>query len=102
MKMTGLKHVASRMNDRVTFLEPEQPEYHEILECFIKAEHWDDEKTDQELEENIAHFMNHGMSRKEAEDYCRQQNGIVKYMKKNRGEVSLTKFSGLLISYGWK
>ena len=46
--------------------------------------------------------MNHGMSRKEAEDYCRQQNGIAKYLKKNRGDVAITKVTGYMISYGWK
>lgn len=87
---------------KVTFLEPTQPDYRELLESVIKADHWNDEKSDQEIEENITYFMNHGMSRKEAEDYCRQQNGIVKYLKQKRGEVSLTKTSGIMISYGWK
>lgn len=32
MKAAGLKNVSCRMNDRVTFLEPEQPNYEEILE----------------------------------------------------------------------
>ncbi len=73
-------------------VEPDQPEYEALLDCCIKADHWDDEKTDRETEENIAYFMNHGMSRKEAEDYCRQQTGIVKHLKKNKGEVALTKF----------
>ena len=102
MKAAGLRNVAVRMNDRVTFLEPEQPEYEELMECAIRADHWNDEKTDKEIEENIAYFMNHGMSRKEAEDYCRQQNGIVKYLKQNRGKAALTRFQGIMISYGWK
>lgn len=102
MKAAGLKSVSCRMNDRVTFLEPEQPNYEEILESVITADHWSDEKTDAEIEENITYFMNHGMSRKEAEDYCRQQNGIVKYLKNHAGEVSLTKTMGIMISYGWK
>ena len=102
MKLAGLKNISCRMNDRVTFLDPEQEKYLEQLECFINSAHWNEEKTDQELEENISYFMNHGMSRKEAEDYCRQQNGIVKYLKKNKGEVALTKVGGVMISYGWK
>lgn len=102
MKAIGLKNVSCRMNDRITFLEPEQQNYEEILESIIKADYWDDEKEDLEIDEKIKYFMNHGMSHKEAEDYCRQQNGIVKYLKKNRGRVSLTKASGIMISYGWK
>lgn len=102
MKAIGLKNVSCRMNDRVTFLEPEQSDYEEVLESIINADHWNDEKTDKEIEQDIAYFMNHGMSRKEAEDYCRQQNGIVKYLKGSAGEVSLTKTTGIMISYGWK
>lgn len=102
MKAAGLKQVASRMNDRVTFLEPEQDNYQETLDSIIKADHWEDEKSNEEIEENVRYFMNHGMSRKEAEEYGRQQNGVVRYLRKHRGEVSLTKTGGIMISYGWK
>ena len=102
MKKIGLKNISTRMNDKVTFLEPEQEQYDELIESIINADHWDDEKTDAEMEANISYFMNHGMSRKEAEDYCQQQNGIVKYLKKNKGDVAITKTTGHMISYGWK
>lgn len=102
MKAAGLKGISCRMNDRVTVLDPVQEEYAEILDSIVSADHWSDEKTDKEIEEDIAYFMNHGMSRKDAEDYCRQQNGIVRFLKRNAGEVALTKMTGLMISYGWK
>lgn len=102
MKKIGFRNVDCRMNDRVTFLDPEQERYDEFLNSAIKADHWDDEKTDAEVEADISYFMNHGMSRKNAEDYCRQQNGIVRYLKKNHGKVALTKVTGFMISYGWK
>lgn len=102
MKKIGLKNISTRMNDRVMFLESDQEMYDELLENIIKAEQWHDEKTDEEIEVNISYFMNHGMNRKEAEDYCRQQNGIAKYLKKNRGDVAITKVTGYMISYGWK
>lgn len=102
MKKAGLRNVGCRMNDKVTFLEPEQEVYDEILESIAMADHWNDTKTDKEIETDIMYFMNHGMSRKEAEDYCRQQNGIVKFLKENKGSVSLTKTNGIMISYGWK
>ena len=82
--------------------KPEQDDYEQRVWDAIKADHWDDEKTVEELEKDIAYFMNHGMSRKEAEDYCNQQNGIVHYLKGNRGSVAFTEFKGLMISYGWK
>lgn len=102
MKAIGLKNVSSRMNDRVTFLEPEQQDYNELLNDMIKAEHWKEEKTDMQIEEKVSYFMNHGMNRKEAEDYCRQQNSIARYLKSCNGEASLTKVTGVMISYGWK
>ncbi len=102
MKAAGLKNISCRMNDRVTVLEPEVSDYGDLLESIIKADHWNDEKTDQEIETTISYFMNHGMDRKEAEDYCRQMNGIVKYLKNNRETISLTHTYGIMISYGWK
>jgi len=102
LKGIGLKNIACRMNDKVTFLEPEQSDYAEKLECIAKADHWSNEKSEQETEADISYFMNHGMNRKEAEDYCRKQNGIVIYLKKHAGDVALTKANGYMISYGWK
>jgi len=43
--------------------------------------------------------MNHGMSRKDAEDYCRQQNELARFLKQNAGKAALTKMTGLMISY---
>ena len=102
MRKAGLREVGCRMNDRVNFLCPEQENYDERLSDTIRADHWDDEKSESELEENIAYFMNHGMSRAEAEAYCAQQNGIVHYLKQHRGSAALTKFGGIMISYGRK
>lgn len=102
MREAGLKNIDVRMNDRVSYLAPGQPKYERRLENIAKADHWDEEKSTEQTEADIAYFMNHGMNRKEAEDYCRQQNGIVKYLKEHNGDAALTKFGGLMISYGWK
>ena len=102
LKNLGLKNIDCRINDKVSFLEPEQFDYAEKLECNAKADHWSDEKSEQETEADISYFMNHGMNWKEAEDYCRKQNGIVIYLKKHAGDVALTKANGYMISYGWK
>ncbi len=102
MKRMGLKNIDCRMNDRINFIEPEQEGYKQKLMDTIKSDHWDDEKSDAQIESDVRYFMNHGMNRKEAEDYCRQQNGIVHFLKSNMEEVSITKFNGIVISYGWK
>lgn len=102
MKKHGLRDIGCRMNDRVTFLEPEQDDYTQTLLDIAGADHWILEKSTQETEQDIAYFMNHGMSRKDAEDYCRQQNSIVQYLKQNAGKAALTKVTGVLITYGRK
>ena len=102
MKKAGLKDVDCRMNDKVLYLEPEKEGYQQILADRIKADHWDDAKCKAEIENDIAYFVNHGMSRNEAINYCNQQSGIVKYLKEHDGEISLTQVGGLMISYGWK
>ncbi|TCL53811.1 helix-turn-helix protein [Kineothrix alysoides] len=102
MKRLGLYDVDCRMNDKVNILERNDKGYQERLESIIGADHWTDEKTEREVEADIEYFMNHGMSRLEAEQYCNQQNGIVGFMKEHRDNISLTKTMGLMISYGWK
>ena len=102
MRKAGLQNVDTRMNDRVTYLAPGQPDYAVTLADIRDADYWSEEKNAEQIEQDIAYFMNHGMNRKEAEDYCRKQNGIVKFLKENRGNIALTKFTGVMISYGWK
>lgn len=102
MKKAGLKDIDCRMNDKVLLLEPEREGYQQMLTDRIKADQWDDEKSKTEIENAVAYFVNHGMSREEALNYCNQQNGIARYLKEHREEVSLTKVGGLMISYGWK
>lgn len=102
LKKAGLKNIDCRMNDKVLFLEPDKEGYQQILADRMKADHWDDEKSKAEIENDIAYFVNHGMSREEAINYCNQQNGIVKYMKQHKEDIALTQVGGLMISYGWK
>lgn len=102
MKEIGLRNVSVRMNDRVTLLEPDQEKYDEYMKCIMKGDCWDDVKTDEEIKTYIFRFMNHGMSRQEAEEHCRQQCEIAGYLKMHQGEAALTKVMGYMISYGWK
>ena len=102
MKELGLKNIDCRMNDKVLFLEPDKTGYQQILTDRIKADHWNDEKSKVEIENDIAYFINHGMSREEAMNYCNQQNGIVRYLKEHKEDIALTQVGGLMISYGWK
>lgn len=101
MRKYGLENVNVRLNDRVTYLEPGQLNYEQTLDNIIKAENWDSVKTEEECEEIIAYFMNHGMTRKAALAYCEKNNKIAKFIKNNKGKIAMTKYSGSMISYGW-
>lgn len=101
MKKVGLVDVECRMNDRITYLEPNQNGYKQNL-AEIAAAHWTNGKSAEEVEQDIAYYMNHGMSRVEAERYCRRENMIVQHLRKHAGDVALTKMDGIVISYGWK
>ena len=102
MRNAGLKNVDVRMNDRVTYLAPQQPDYEQTLQGILEADQWQTPKTAEQTEKLIQYFMNHGMSRKNAEDYCRQQNTILHHLKEHRDEAAMTQFMGVMISYGWK
>ena len=47
-------------------------------------------------------FMNHGMSRQEAESYYSRQRKIASFLNGNRDNLSIIQTLGLLISYGYK
>lgn len=102
MRSLGLQNVDVRMNDRVTYLAPGQADYKEAMQNIMKADHWETEKSAEQTEKLIQHFMNHGMTRKNAEDYCRQQNAIIRHLREQEGAAALTQFIGVMISYGWK
>jgi len=102
MKKAGLKNIDCRMNDKVLFLEPEMQGYDKVLEDRIKADNWDHEKSKIEIEKSVPFFINHGMNREEALEYCNRKNSIAKFIKTQNGNISLTRFGGLMISYGWK
>lgn len=102
MRKAGLADVGCRMNDRINYVVPGQEDYEQSLRDVICADHWDDEKSEEQMKRDIAYFMNHGMNREEAEGYCRQQNGIVRYLKEESGKAALTKFTGVMVAFGWK
>ena len=102
MREEGLVNVDVRMNDRVTLVCPEQEDYTEAVECFLEEEDWRNGISPEKEEEIVREFMNHGMDRKEAENYCRKQRKIQTYMMDNKENLKFLHYRGLLINYGWK
>lgn len=102
MREEGLKGVDVRMNDRASFVCPEQEDYEETVDCFLEEKNWQRTIPAEAEEEMVREFMNHGMERKEAESYCRRQRKIQAYAAANREHLNYLHFWGLLISYGYK
>lgn len=102
MQQEGLIHVDVRMNDKICFVSPEMDEYEEMLNSFLAEQQWDEPVSSEKEEKIIRGFINHGMTREEAELYCRKQRKIQTYMMENRENLMYLFHRGLIISYGWK
>ena len=98
----GLVNVDVRMNDRVTLVCPEREDYEESVECFWEENNWRQGISTETEEKIVREFMNHGMDRKEAENYCRRQRKIQSYIENNKEDLKYLHYRGLLINYGWK
>ena len=102
MREEGLVDVDVRMNDRVSLIGSWREEYEDLLECFLEEKNWKESVSTEEEEETVSGLMNHGMSRKEAESYCRRQRKIQAYLTENRENLQFLHYRGLMISYGRK
>ncbi len=102
MFQEGLIDVDVRINDRVSFVTPDQADYAESVENLLAEKQWEKACSAEEEERTIRQFINHGMDRKEAESYCRKQRKIQAYMEKNRDNLTYLLWRGHMISYGWK
>lgn len=102
MHEEGLVNVDVRMNDRATLVYPGREDYEESVESFLEEKNWRYGISTEAEEEIVREFMNHGMDRKEAENYCRRQRKIQSFIADNREDLRYLHYRGLLISYGWK
>lgn len=101
MEQTGLKWVECRMNDRVNIISPRQEGYEEKLSDLMLTRGWTDGMENGE-KDTVSRFMNHGMTRAEAEEYCRKQREIREHLLRHRDNAQIVTTGGLMISYGWK
>lgn len=101
MEQLGLKGVQCRMNDRVNIISPSQKDYAEKLRDLMLTRGWTEDMEKGERD-TVSRFMNHGMTRAEAEDYCRKQREIREHLLQHRENAGIVTTGGLMISYGWK
>lgn len=102
MKKLGLKNVDARMNDRISFAAPGQENYEERKADFLAAQGWDEELSQEKLDEAAAAMVSRGMSLKDALGYCRRQNEIAAFARKKGSEFAYTHARGVMIVYGVK
>lgn len=101
MRNAGLKDVAVRMNDRVNFVTPQMENYEQVKRDFIEYNDWNAKLSPEDREKTIQFFMTHGMSRKEAAEYCDQNNAIEDFFQ-THPDAGYTFARGTMISYGKK
>ena len=101
MQKLGLIDVDIRMNDKVEFITPQSINYDEIKEDFLTYNHWNSDMHKDEKEQLILHLMTHGLSRKEAEDYCDRNTKITEFFSAHP-TAGYTFMRGQMISYGRK
>ncbi len=101
MYKLGLQEIDVRANDRVNFVTRQRPDYEQTKQDFLKYNDWDAELIEQEKEELIQYFMTHGMTRKDAVEYCERSMEISDYFEAHE-DVGYTFVKGALISYGKK
>lgn len=102
MREEGLVDVDVRMNDKVSFVSPQSPDYEESVNSFLAEKQWDREISTEREKSIVQEFINHGMDRKEAESYCRKERKIQSFINKNINDLIYLHCRGLLVSYGRK
>lgn len=102
MKELGLKEIDVRMNDKVSFVYPGDVDYAQKVEDFIEYNGWNEPWNEASSEKNIQYLMNHGMSRKEADQFQRKNVLLSNYFRLHKNDVSYTQFYGMMITYGRK
>ncbi len=101
MQKLGLRDVDVRMNDRVDFVTPQREDYAQAKKDFVEYNDWNAGLSEEKKEEVIQFLMNHGMSRKEAFQYCNRNVEIAEYFKEHP-EAGYTFVKGSMVSYGKK
>ena len=101
MRKLGLKEVDVRMNDKVDFVTPQREDYERRKQDFIEYNDWNRGLTKEQKEKSIQYLLTHGMTRKEAIDFCERNIEIATFFRENPN-AGYTFAKGTMISYGKK
>ncbi len=101
MRKLGLREIDVRMNDRVDFITPQREDYEQRKQDFLKYNDWNTGLSKEEKEKSIQYLLTHGMTRKEATEYCERNIEIATYFQEHPN-AGYTFVKGTMISYGKK
>ncbi|MDE6748354.1 MAG: methyltransferase domain-containing protein [Lachnospiraceae bacterium] len=101
MQKLGLVDVDVRMSDKAEFITTQSANYEETKSDFITYNDWTSGISEEEKDKLILHLLTHGLSRKEAEDYCNRNIEIANFFLDNP-IAGYTFVKGKMISYGKK
>ena len=101
MRKLGLREVDVRMNDRVDFVTPQRDDYEQRKQDFVEYNDWNRGLSREQKEKTIQHLLTHGMTRKEAADFCDRNVEIATFFQEHP-EAGYTFVKGTMISYGKK
>lgn len=102
MRKAGLKEIEVRMNDKVSFVQPEMAEYEQIVEDFQESNGYNYFYPEEQLEKTVEYMVNHGMSIREADGFLHKKQRIADNLKKNEGMACYTHVLGKMITFGRK
>ena len=97
----GLVDVDVRMSDKVAFVTAQSANYDETKNDFIAYNDWTSGISEEEKDKLILYLLTHGLSRKEAEDYCNRNIEIANFFLENP-TAGYTFVKGNMITYGKK
>lgn len=101
MQKLGLVDVDVRMNDKAEFVTTQSPDYEKTKNDFVAYNDWTSGISEEEKEKLILHLLTHGLSRREAEDYCSRNIAIADFFA-DHPSAGYTFVKGKMISYGKK
>ena len=96
MKEMNLRIADLRKKKKIT-----QEDYEQTKQDFLEYNDWNAGLSPQEMVNTIHFLMNHGMSRKEATDYCTRNIRIAEFFQLHP-DAGYTFAKGTMISYGKK
>lgn len=100
MREIGLKDVDVRMNDKVSFITPDNKDYENLCNSFQTYRGFYQTEEQTISEQGIEFYMSRGYKRSEIEKLIKFQIEMSKSFTDNHGNLSFLFFFGFLISFG--